>query len=351
LKNILLVTLALVTLLFSDKVLTKMIDAVDKIKVIYGEDDRRSLHHSDLAEFVKLADSTAVMMENSSIAKLDIDSLVLLVGGNLSEEMGVCSDSFFASEPAYGLCSGFLIAPDLLVTAGHCVSNEDECKGRKWIFDYRIDLLGDNGNSYILKDNVYGCSEIVDRKIDNQVGLDYAVIRLDRPTNRPALKFRREGKIAKGEQLVVIGHPSGIPAKIADNAWVRTDDNDYFFKANLDTFGGNSGSAVFNLETKEVEGILVRGERDYVFDLEKKCYVVNECLDDGCDGEDVVRITQLDLPVALGEVPPREESETELPSVVGSDDNSEYEELIELLMAEEEGSESETPVVEIVDLP
>ncbi|MBT3235442.1 MAG: trypsin-like peptidase domain-containing protein [Bdellovibrionales bacterium] len=314
-KNILLVTLALATILFSDTVLTKMINAVDRIrednfKVIYGGDDRRSVHHSKLDAFKVLADSTAVMMESSSIAKIDIPSLVLLVGNSLSKEMGICSDSRFASEPAFGLCSGFLIAPDLLVTAGHCIASMSACQSNMWVFDYRIDMIGNNGSSYILRENIYSCVEIVAHKIDIGKGIDYSVIRLDRPTNRPALKFRREGQIAKGENLVVIGHPSGVPTKIAGNAQVRTDDNPYFFKANLDTFGGNSGSAVFNLESQEVEGVLVRGERDYIYDRSKKCYVVNNCLDDGCDGEDVVRITQLDLPVVLGEVPAREETET-----------------------------------------
>ncbi|MEK7233144.1 MAG: S46 family peptidase [Elusimicrobiota bacterium] len=36
--------------------------------------------------------------------------------------------------------------------------------------------------------------------------------------------------------------------------------NPGFFVANLDTYGGNSGSAVFNVETNLVEGILLRSE-------------------------------------------------------------------------------------------
>ena len=44
--------------------------------------------------------------------------------------------------------------------------------------------------------------------------------------------------------LVVIGHPSGLPTKIADGAWVRNNESEYYFVTNLDTFGGNSGSAV-----------------------------------------------------------------------------------------------------------
>ncbi len=89
----------------------------------------------------------------------------------------------------------------------------------------------------------------------------------------------------------MIGHPTGIPTKVAGGAFVRDNSNDKFFVANLDTFGGNSGSAVVNSETGVVEGILVRGENDYV--TEGGCSVPQVCTMDGCRGEDVTRITNI----------------------------------------------------------
>ena len=76
-----------------------------------------------------------------------------------------------------------------------------------------------------------------------------------------------------------MGHPSGLPLKYADGARVFETENDYF-STNLDTFGGNSGSPVFNADTLEVEGILVRGDTDYVMDFEsngERCMKVNIC--------------------------------------------------------------------------
>jgi len=49
--------------------------------------------------------------------------------------------------------------------------------------------------------------------------------------------------------------------------------NPIFFDANLDTFGGNSGSPVFDARTNAVVGILVRGADDYR--EEGGCDVVN----------------------------------------------------------------------------
>ena len=83
-----------------------------------------------------------------------------------------------------------------------------------------------------------------------------------------------------------------MPTKIADGANVRNLQGK-FFQANLDTYGGNSGSAVFNVETGEVEGILVRGETDYVFNSALGCQVSNLCAADGCRGEDVTYISNV----------------------------------------------------------
>ena len=51
---------------------------------------------------------------------------------------------------------------------------------------------------------------------------------------------------------------------MSHNAEVLKNDGLTWFMANLDSFEGNSGSAVFNELTGEVEGILVRGKPDSI---------------------------------------------------------------------------------------
>ena len=63
-----------------------------------------------------------------------------------------------------------------------------------------------------------------------------------------------------------------------------------FRSLHLDTYGGNSGSPVFNAATHEVEGILVRGETD--FTSNGTCNVSLVCPTSGCRGEDVTRATE-----------------------------------------------------------
>jgi len=262
-------------------------------KVIYGEDDRVLVENSDNELYKKLAASTAVQIKENKLT-LSEDGLSYKIDPTKLQEsfMNVCSDERYADVINAGNCSGFLVGEDLLVTAGHCMRSDFDCENGKWAFNYQQDKLG--AASELDASEVYGCSEIVNQSLSSASKNDFALIKLDRKVEgREPLKFRSEGRIPVGTPLVVIGHPSGLPTIVADGAFVRDEDNDFFFKANLDTFGGNSGSAVFNADTGEVEGILVRGERDYKLDSSAGCNRVYQCENDECRGEDVTRITNI----------------------------------------------------------
>jgi len=260
-------------------------------KVVYGEDDRLEPFEVN-GRFFELARSTAAM----------IPKLAMTEGRNETFEVeysplskrNICQDEKFADQGTPAICSGFLVAPDILVTAGHCADNENYCNDYYWVFDYALTSAGDNHYSTIPKENVYKCKKIYAQELNNTTMMDYAVIILDRPvTNRNHLSINTYNKIDDRTPIVVIGHPSGLPTKIAGGAKVRDNSNDIFFSANLDTFGGNSGSAVFNEKTGQVVGILVRGENDYINDKDRECQVVNRCSDSDCRGEDVTRIENI----------------------------------------------------------
>lgn len=255
--------------------------------VIYGEDNRKDVYESKDSALVELSKSTAAMIPNSSIS---LSSGMATIKGETLESRGICAEERFAKQMTAANCSGFMVSENVLVTAGHCIKSEADCAGYKWVFDYKMDALMQNSIKVDASD-VYSCSRIIARSLDSATKDDFAVIQLDRKTDRRALTFRKSGKVSVGADVVVIGHPSGLPTKIADGAQVRSH-SPKFFVANLDTYGGNSGSAVFNQRTGEVEGILVRGENDYVAS-DKGCMVSNKCDQNGCRGEDVTYITNI----------------------------------------------------------
>ncbi len=262
-------------------------------KVIYGEDSRVDVVDSHYAH---LASSTAAMILHSSMV---YESGYYEIQGQTLASRGICADERFADQITAANCSGFLVAPDLLVTAGHCVRSQRDCDNSAWVFGFALDdqssyFEGDT-SFWVDENNVYHCEEVVETVLDRTSQADHALIRLSRKVDdREPLEVRTEGKVEMMTPLVVIGHPTGLPTKVAADGFVRSNSESFFFQAGLDTFGGNSGSAVFNRHTGVVEGILVRGEQDYVFDSSSGCRRAKVCAMDECRGEDVARITKVE---------------------------------------------------------
>ncbi|MCK6595801.1 MAG: serine protease [Bacteriovoracaceae bacterium] len=260
-------------------------------KVVYGQDDRLDVYETVNQTHLKLATATAAMIPSNSLQAQSDDSIEI-TGGTLEGD-GMCATERFAKQRTAAMCSGFLVGDQYLVTAGHCIQTKADCKNNNWVFDYNVKSK-DQADYVVSQSNVYGCSEIISQKLERSSQDDFALIKLDRPVvGIQPLKFRTAGKITDKARLIMIGHPSGLPTKIEAGGSVRNNKNSVYFQATTDSYGGNSGSAVFNFDTGEVEGILVRGDTDYKYDSRKGCYVTNVCREDSCRGEDVTRITNI----------------------------------------------------------
>lgn len=263
-------------------------------RVIYGDDDRRDLYAPDVdPQMRKLARSTALLVRRTELQPDSDSSYTKLDSRPFSESVGgpMCGDEPFRSQPTVGYCSGFLVGPDTFVTAGHCLRSVD-CSSMAVVFGYGFDSESKD-LSRVPNLDVYTCRELVVQVLEAGVGDDFAVVKLDRPVvGREPLAVRRSGSVAVGDGLTVIGHPMALPTKIAGGrSAVRSIDGGPFFMANVDTYGGNSGSAVFNSRTYEVEGLLVRGEQD--LEMDGSCLRSKRCAQDACRGEDVTRIANL----------------------------------------------------------
>lgn len=233
-------------------------------KVIYGVDNRYDVFEYPYAKVVEASRSTVALFKSYDLTNR---------GGNfqidktpIRESANVCSVERFSKQPAAAFCSGFLIAPDKMVTAGHCITTQAACDETRFVFDYKMNT-SNNAQVNFKQSQIYSCKKVLGQVLERG-GADFAVIQLDRvvPDRKP-LTLSDNKSLSINDEVLVIGHPSGLPTKITDSGRIRKiDRQNGFFVTNLDTYGGNSGSAVFNTRTLEVEGILVRGETDYETD-------------------------------------------------------------------------------------
>lgn len=278
------------------------------VRVVYGEDNRQDLYEVSNPLYLKLAKSTAAMVQTKYLRKTE-EGFASRIGATLETGLNVCPSERFSQQPLLSNCSGFLVGEDTLVTAGHCYDGDYAklCRESVWVFDYKMEDSKHINLNEIKKENVYRCKKVVKQIFDRNQ--DFAVIKLEKAvTDREPLKFRKQGKVSNGANLVVIGHPSMMPLKVSEGGTVLLNRGKYQFTTTLDTFQGNSGSAVFDADTGLLEGILVSGKTDYIPSDEsdpESCTVVNTCdmKGDNCmgtdrgtlaiPGENVTRITTL----------------------------------------------------------
>jgi len=265
--------------------------------VVYGDDNRIETYQAS-AKMQALASSTAGMFRN--VKGVKTGDYTILPPNTLGSDMGLCEGESFEKQSNAVVCSGFLVGPDLLVTAGHCIQNQNDCNDVSWVFDYKLKADTDRADVMVSNDKVYKCSKVIEAKLESKqdgTKIDYSLVKLDRAViGKTPLKFRTSSKVKNMTDIVVIGHPSGLPQKVAAGAKVLLNNNANFFQTNLDTFGGNSGSAVFDEKTGSVEGILVRGAKDYERSPEG-CVRVHKTTQEITDfaryGESVSRITDI----------------------------------------------------------
>lgn len=269
--------------------------------VIYGTDNRCDDDYHEILNqnpkltgeqvemLLEMEKSTAGMVELGKHVKKNSDGSISTAKDlqTLRDRKNLCEGEKFSDQYTLPICSGFLVGPDLLVTAGHCVNKED-FKKSVWIFGYNREYAY-NPTPVFSKDIVYYTKEVLLWEKNALTKKDFAVVRLDRKVSGvKTLKIRNTGKITEGDSLVIIGHPSGLPTKISPGAKVLDASEENVIKTNLDSFGGNSGSAVINLDTGKVEGILVSGAADYVSDDsgEEYCQRVSNRKED--EGEEYI---------------------------------------------------------------
>ncbi|MBN1206095.1 MAG: trypsin-like peptidase domain-containing protein [Myxococcaceae bacterium] len=264
-----------------------------KAPVVYGVDDRTDVYaHANATLRARAQQATVALMNTSDYNTTDPNN-VTFNAPSLQSSYSLCSTERFLTDPTPAFCSGTLIDDDLVLTAGHCITSASACSSTRFVFKfYRTSATT---LETVTTQDIFSCQSIIAREQGtvNGQNLDYAIVRLDRaatPRFTPAPIRAGNSAMPAGAQVTVIGSGSGIPFKIDAGGTVRdarAGTLDYFV-ATTDTFGGNSGSGVYENTDYTVAGILVRGETDYVSN--GSCNVVNTCSESGCRGEDITYV-------------------------------------------------------------
>ena len=203
----------------------------------------------------------------------------------------LCASEPFWSQPsvverlgeAYGSYgySGYLLDSRHVLTCWHGWEAFSRA-AQVAVFDYCVHGADDNPTR-LAKRSVYGV-KLYPRAIEpansRKQGCpgDWVILELDRPVDHLGpVKLPVLATPSLGAAVYTLGYPCGLPLKLADGASIlHLSDGE--FRADLDTFTGNSGSPVFDAMTHALLGIVIEAQKDegdFEPAADQRCYVSN----------------------------------------------------------------------------
>jgi V8-like Glu-specific endopeptidase len=272
--------------------------SVDSLKLlfpIYPNDGRTEYYQ--LTNNQKSTVSTVVCLIDKKQLKKK-DGYFELQANSFGEKVNLCKSEKFYNQPLGGFCSGFIVKENVIVTADHCLHNRNLLDFYV-LLDYYL-TNQDEVRTRFESNMVHEVKRVIKSGYNDEKDIDFAVLELETNVDKNRICIIRSEEVRLNEAVSVAGHPVGLPLKYSPGATVKFNDSKNYFVADLDTYGGNSGSPVFDSQNRVI-GILVRGAKDFKTIRSENCrrsYVCNKItrsnrnITNICIGEEITRNSQ-----------------------------------------------------------
>jgi V8-like Glu-specific endopeptidase len=245
---------------------------------LYGKDNRKdfaegmTVYNIPTKKIEDLTKSVCAIVHKSAIDDTD-PKKPKLKRSSLTESPSrgpcpsLCDGVTFKDQKGIELLegTGVIISSKRVLLAFHILEDK-KIEDYRVLLDYTI-----NTKDVLDPDDIKKITSHVP-KMDKHKDVDFDVIEIEgsfSKAHNPSVEFNKVNDLHNGDDVFMMGFPSGLPLKIADSAQVFLKGNE-FFCSNLDAFAGNSGSPVFN-KNGRLEGILVAGAKDYILKRENVC--------------------------------------------------------------------------------
>lgn len=253
-----------------------------KPRVIYNTDTRQEILSESPAEIMHFIQKRTLAVVHSANLFTQPTGQILIMPKHYGRAFKLCENERFYNQPSLARCTASIIGKNLILTAGHCIS-EDNCRFTRFIADFVLEADGSNPIR-TSADKIFSCKNIIYE--NDSPELDMAIVQIDRDFSESPLMLA-EQQLTTLDEILAVGFPSGLPMKSSGLGPIRKVSSNKI-NAELETYGGNSGSPIFKKNSSLVEGILVAGEDDFVLSEKENCYRSNVCTSSTCIGEDII---------------------------------------------------------------
>lgn len=178
---------------------------------------------------------------------------------NYGKTFNLCDNEFFHDQPisAGRMGTGFLVKNDVIATASHFI-DKNNVTDMRFVFGYKM-VDASIPVTEFSKDNVYSGIKILHRgENSGNNNADWLLVKLDRNVEGWEMAALSKDEVYWGQVVYILGHPLGLPLKYGSGASVFENITETFFWANLNMYSGCLGAPVFDINTNEIIGMVVK---------------------------------------------------------------------------------------------
>jgi hypothetical protein len=245
------------------------------VEAIYGVDDRRDAKEENALSIAAKVIKSFVVDNGDGYSTIKCCPLSEMLEDYYNYP---CDPSVpFATQvsgPIVG--TGFLVAENVICTAKHCVFEDDGQEEDKdaycWVFGLRADESAEANQYIVPNQHIFTTTHLLQFPGDDD--RDWALLYVEKDTSFLPKLALHDGEPEIGEELCMLGHPSGLPMKYTDGGRVVAL-TEHALNHTLDAFKGNSGSPVLRRANNTVCGVMAAGQEDYFVDKTTSTVKVN----------------------------------------------------------------------------
>ncbi|MDB4960578.1 MAG: hypothetical protein JWP01_577 [Myxococcales bacterium] len=253
----------------------------------YGQRDDHEIVDERDQIIIQQSRHTGLVVTNDDIDISAARTLTLRTR-QLSEKFKTCPNVRYSWQDVVGHCSAIAVAPDLVLTAKHCLALPSPTKiaPDKYfvVFGYRY-ARGESLAKQVAPGQWHRITDVVDVATP-QSGSDWILVRV-----APRIQDTNLGALVMGPEAVTaevysLGHPLGLPLKVTAGR-VRLV-NKASILTSLDTYPGASGAPVFLKGSHRFVGMVAAGAGGLV--QRGECFDDVEGPEDGAPGTRVIPV-------------------------------------------------------------